>query len=50
MPAPAPAVPARAAPQTACHEYQTTAVIDGKTQPIWGRVCQQPDGSWRIAN
>ena len=34
--------------QQACHEYQTTAVIDGKKQPVYGTACLQPDGSWRI--
>jgi hypothetical protein len=35
------------APQ-ACHEYQTTAIIGGTPQPVYGRVCLQPDGTWRI--
>jgi hypothetical protein len=35
--------------QQACHEYQSTAVIDGKPQPIVGTACLQPDGTWRIA-
>ncbi|HET7593887.1 MAG TPA: hypothetical protein VFK49_00470 [Stellaceae bacterium] len=34
--------------QKDCREYQATAVIDGKSQPIYGTVCLQPDGTWRI--
>ena len=34
--------------QGACHEYQTTATIDGRPQLAYGRVCLQPDGTWRI--
>ena len=40
--------PAPAPPQQACHEYQTTATIDGRPQPAYGRACLQPDGTWRI--
>ena len=32
----------------ACHGYTAQAVIDGKLQPIVGRACQQPDGTWII--
>jgi hypothetical protein len=32
----------------ACHRYTAQAVIDGKLQPIVGRACQQPDGTWTI--
>jgi hypothetical protein len=32
----------------ACHGYSAQAVIDGKLQPIVGRACQQPDGTWTI--
>ncbi len=32
----------------ACHGYTAQAVIDGKLQPIVGRACQQPDGTWTI--
>lgn len=31
-----------------CREYQTTAIIAGKTQNIYGTACRQADGSWRI--
>jgi hypothetical protein len=44
------AASADASSQQVCHEYQTTALIDGKPQPVFGRACLQPDGSWRIAN
>jgi surface antigen len=30
-----------------CREYRTTAVINGKTQTVYGKACRQPDGSWR---
>ncbi|MDB5408709.1 MAG: hypothetical protein JWL84_3621 [Rhodospirillales bacterium] len=38
-----------AAQQQACHEYQTTAMIDGKPQPVVGTACLQADGSWRTS-
>lgn len=31
-----------------CREYQTTAVIGGKKQQLYGTACRQPDGSWKI--
>ena len=31
-----------------CREYQTSAVIGGKTQKVYGTACRQPDGSWEI--
>ena len=31
-----------------CREYQTQAVIAGKTQQVYGRACRQPDGSWQL--
>ncbi len=31
-----------------CREYQTTITVEGKTQPAYGRVCRQPDGTWRL--
>ncbi len=46
-PPPAAAVSPQAQPQ-ACHEYQTTAIIDGKPQAVIGTACLQPDGTWRI--
>ncbi len=35
-------------PPQVCHEYQTTATINGKPSPIVGTACLQPDGSWRV--
>jgi hypothetical protein len=34
--------------QRPCHEYQTTAMIDGRPQPIVGSACLQADGTWRV--
>ncbi|WP_368744840.1 hypothetical protein [Desertibaculum subflavum] len=33
-----------------CREYQTTGVIDGRRQPLYGVACLQPDGSWAFNN
>ena len=33
-----------------CREYQQTIVVGGQTQKGYGTACQQPDGSWQIAN
>ncbi|HUK60666.1 MAG TPA: hypothetical protein VLV50_15655 [Stellaceae bacterium] len=54
-PAPAAAVTAPpAAPTTAanpyCREYQSTTMIDGAPQTMYGTACLQPDGTWRIVN
>lgn len=32
-----------------CREYQTTAKIEGKRQPLYGTVCLQPDGAWKFS-
>ena len=43
----------RAPPPTAdgpCREFQTTIVIDGKSEPAHGTACQQADGTWRVVN
>jgi surface antigen len=32
-----------------CREYQQTVTIGGKTEEAYGTACQQPDGSWKIA-
>lgn len=37
-----------AAPSDACREYTQTVTIAGKEQQAYGRVCPQPDGSWRF--
>jgi hypothetical protein len=41
------ATPVAGLPQ--CSQYSVTATIDGKTQPLNGEACRQPDGSWHIA-
>jgi hypothetical protein len=33
-----------------CREYQSSTVIDGKPQALYGTACLQPDGTWRIIN
>ncbi len=33
-----------------CREYQSTTVINGAPQPMYGTACLQPDGTWRIMN
>lgn len=30
-----------------CREYQTTAIINGKKQRMYGQACRQSDGSWK---
>jgi len=32
-----------------CREYQSAAVVGNQSVPVHGTVCQQPDGSWRVA-
>jgi hypothetical protein len=32
-----------------CREYSVTATVEGNPQPLKGEACQQPDGSWHIA-
>jgi surface antigen len=34
----------------ACRNFNTQAVIDGRTQQVAGTACRQPDGSWRTVN
>ncbi len=31
-----------------CREYQTTVVVDGKTEKAFGQACRQPDGTWKV--
>jgi surface antigen len=31
-----------------CREFQQSAVIGGKQQQVYGKACQQPDGSWKV--
>lgn len=33
-----------------CREYQSTAVVGGKTQQTYGTACRQPDGSWKLVD
>lgn len=33
-----------------CREYQTTIRVGGHYEDSYGTACQQPDGSWRVAN
>ena len=33
-----------------CREYTTEAVIDGRTETVYGTACRQPDGTWQAAN
>jgi len=39
------AIPGRAN----CRQFQTMVTIDGKRQQAVGTACQQPNGSWRVA-
>jgi hypothetical protein len=32
-----------------CNQYSATATVNGTPQPLTGEACQQPDGSWSIA-
>ncbi len=31
-----------------CREFQQTATIGGQQQQVFGKACQQPDGSWKV--
>ena len=31
-----------------CREYQTSAMIGGKRQQLFGTACREPDGAWRL--
>ncbi len=33
-----------------CREFQQTATINGQQQQVYGKACQQPDGSWKVVN
>lgn len=33
-----------------CREYQSTAMIGGKRQQMYGTACRQPDGSWKAVS
>ncbi len=40
--------PAYAPAPGQCREYQSTTMIEGRPQQVYGTACLQPDGSWRI--
>lgn len=40
--------PAYGYPAPGCRNYETRAWIDNRYLPVYGVVCQQWDGSWRI--
>jgi hypothetical protein len=42
-----PSAAATAPPPDPCREYRETVIIGGRRQPVYGRACPQPDGSWR---
>jgi hypothetical protein len=33
-----------------CREFQSTAIIDGVSQPTYGTACQDAGGTWRVVN
>lgn len=33
-----------------CREYNSTAVINGRSEDVYGTACRNPDGSWQIIN
>jgi len=33
-----------------CREYTTEAVIDGRTETVYGTACRQSDGTWQAAS
>jgi surface antigen len=33
-----------------CREYETSIIVDGKTETATGTACRQPDGTWRVVN
>lgn len=33
-----------------CRDYQTTVVIDGRSETATGTACRQSDGTWKITN
>ncbi len=32
-----------------CREYTTEAVIDGRTETVYGTACRTPDGAWEAS-
>lgn len=47
-PSAAPVPPGGSARIDPCREYTQTVMIGGKEEKAFGRVCPQPDGSWRF--
>ncbi len=35
---------------SACREFSTVAIVDGRKETIYGTACRQPDGSWKATN
>jgi surface antigen len=33
-----------------CREYRQAATVAGRTEQVFGIVCRQPDGAWRLAS
>ncbi|HEC16632.1 MAG TPA: glycine zipper 2TM domain-containing protein [Sedimenticola sp.] len=33
-----------------CRDYETEAVIGGRSEVVYGTACRQPDGTWRATN
>ena len=33
---------------TYCREFQTSGLVGGRMEQLYGTACQQPDGSWRV--
>jgi hypothetical protein len=31
-----------------CREFQTSGLVGGRMEQLYGTACQQPDGSWRV--
>ncbi|MBY0458639.1 MAG: hypothetical protein K2V38_14970, partial [Gemmataceae bacterium] len=44
-----PAGPAYVSPSGSyCREFQSSGVVAGRMEQLYGTACQQPDGSWRV--
>ncbi len=33
-----------------CREYTTNAMIDGRSETVYGKACRKSDGSWQAVN
>jgi len=49
-PAPGPAIPSGPSGPGGqeCKEYQSTVENNGVSEPVYGTICRQPDGTWRV--